>query len=276
MSKSNRTRQDNVNFPGQHLLVDKHLIRELVGLARLKPGDTVLDLGAGTGALTLPLAEQGAKVLAVEKDPALAGKLLEKIRQSSNTRLIQKDILGMTFPKEPFCVVANIPYSITTPILGKLLDQPNTPFRRAVLLVELGAARRFTADPIRSPRILKWRMWFDLTIKRSVPPGRFSPPPRVDSAVLLVSRKNNPILPVQHHARFAALAEYGLRNPQLPVFEALGRIFTPPQLARMARDLKLDRDQPAGTLNERQWAGAFLTMLKHVEPYRWPKGPVRR
>lgn len=275
MSKNiqkNDKRSRALNFSAQHLLIDKHLIKDLILLANITPSDTVLDIGAGTGAITIPLAKKAAHVLAIENDPAYVQILSNKTCEENNIRIKQIDFLKIHLPKGPFCVVANIPYSITTPILTKLLDHPTSVLlQRAALLIEKGAAKRFTAARITDPRILKWRMWFDIRLVRTVSPNHFSPPPNVDSAVLTVCRKKSPELPPHHHGRFMALASHGLRHPHLPFFEALADVFTPPQITKLVKMLRVERNQPICSLNERQWGELYLAMLQHVQPFRWPK-----
>jgi 23S rRNA (adenine-N6)-dimethyltransferase len=260
------------NFSAQHLLVHQPLIRQMIDLAKLTRSDTVLEIGAGRGAITFPLAAKAASVLAVENDPLYADHLSSKLNDYPNVRIKQMDFLQMALPKEPFCVVANIPYSITTPIVAKLLGEPKTvKLKRAVLLMEKGAAKRFTASPIANPRILAWRMWYEIRLVRTVSPNHFSPPPRVDSAVVTISRIIEPIVPPHHQERFLALAAYSLRYPALPLDESLAGVFTPPQLTRLTRALNIDRSRPVCCLCEQQWGELFLAMLQHVPPHRWPK-----
>ncbi|MFD1428371.1 23S ribosomal RNA methyltransferase Erm [Kroppenstedtia sanguinis] len=259
------------NFPGQHLMHNKGLIQELVKRSKVNRQDLVLEIGAGTGNLTLPLAEKSMKVLAVENDPVFAERLQRKIQSVSNIQMIQQDFLQIHLPRVPFSVVANIPYSITTPILGKLFDRPTVPIQRGVLVMEKGAAKRFTAYPITNPRILKWRIWFKVKMGRTIPPHYFSPPPRVDSAILTLWRRDQPRVAPRHHSRFMALATWGLKSPQLPVSLALKGIFTPPQLKQLLRQLKMEREAPICYLREEQWAWVFQTMMQVVPPYRWPR-----
>lgn len=259
------------NFSAQHLLINKSLIEDLIHLAKIGPNDTVIDIGAGTGAITFPLAKKAATVLAIESDPRFVQKLISKMKEEGNIRVIHAAFLQITLPTRPFSVVANIPYSITTAILGKLLDQPTIPMQRAVLIVEKGAARRFTSLPITNPRILKWRMWFHIRVERTVSPSHFSPPPKVDSAVINISRKKNPEILPQHHGRFMAFAAHALRYPQAPFYTAIADVFTAPQITKVVKALKIERNLPIGLLNERQWGELFLAMLSYVDPSRWPK-----
>lgn len=263
--------REGPNFPGQHLMHNKRLAKDLVAMAQLKPHALVVEIGAGTGILTLSLAENAGKVLAVENDPDFVEKLRRITACQPNITVLEKDFLRIPLPRRPFYVVANIPYAITTPILGKLLDQPTLPFQGGVLVVEKGAAVRFISTPITNPRILVWRLWFDMKLVRTLSPYHFSPPPSVDSAVLILERKKEPAVPMCRHNRFRALAVHGLKYPRLPICEALKDVFTVPQINRLARDMKLDRDTPIGALNERQWGKVFNTMIQRVKSFRWPK-----
>lgn len=259
------------NFSAQHLLISKRLIHDMIDLARIQSTDTVLDIGAGTGALTFPLAEKAAHVLAIETDPAFIDKLFSKIKDGGNIRVKPSDFLEVPLPKSPFAVVANIPYSITTAIMAKLLDHPGVPLQRAVLLVEKGAAKRFTAVPVQDPRILSWRMHYDMRLVRTVSPQHFAPPPKVDSAILAINRRKKPLIATQHQPKFRALAAYGLRDSRLPLLASLAGVFTPPQITKLVRVLGVGRELPIGRLNEEQWGTVFHTMLQHVPSNRWPQ-----
>ncbi|SFJ54818.1 23S ribosomal RNA methyltransferase Erm [Thermoflavimicrobium dichotomicum] len=265
-----RNHKEGSNFPGQHLIYSKRLAQSLIEMAGIGSNDLVLDIGAGKGALTLPLAQKAGRVLAIENDPQFVQKLRVKLDKWSHVTIIERDILQVNLPRKPFCVVASIPYSITTPILGKLMDQPATPLKKALLVIEKGAAKRFTANPTTNPRILKWRMFFDLKMGRTLSPDHFSPPPRVDSAVLFINRKEKPFIPVRGHALFSALASHGLKIPEWPVYEALRGVFTPPQISHLLKELGIERDFPIGWLSIDQWATIFHSMIRHVKPYRWP------
>lgn len=280
MPKNRRTSRGksriSSNFSAQHLLINKQLSKDMIDMAKITPNDTVIDIGAGKGAITFPLAKRAARVIAVENDPVFAEKLLDKMQGVANIRMNRQDFLQFNLPKSPFSVVANIPFSITTPILGKLLDDPAVPLQRAVLIMEKGAAKRFTSVRITNPRILKWRMWFDLRLVRTVSPDHFSPPPKVESAIVTIFRKQSPLVPLQAHARFMALATYILQQPQAPVFAALQGVFTPSQIKHVVKALRLERNQAVSSLNEQQWGQLFHSMLRYVDPSRWPKVPKKK
>lgn len=269
--KKNRKKSQFQNDLGQHLLHNKGVIKNIVSSANIKPHELIVEIGPGQGALTLPLAEKAGYVLALERDSAFVEKLHRKTSRKNNVKVIHGDFLKFTLPKRPYLVVASIPYAITTPILRKLLGQPSSPMDRAVLVIEKGAAKRFTKRRLTNPEILKWRMWFDFTIGQQIAPESFSPPPSVESVVFQITRKRKLLVPFSYHKAFMALATYALRFPQLPINQALKGIFTSPQITHLLRNLRVERHVPIHSLSEEEWAKAFMTMIQYVPSYRWPK-----
>lgn len=270
-SKKTR-REDTPNFLGQHFLHTKKLIHELANQARLSRADTVLDLGAGKGALTEVLLQKAGKVVAVEYDRRLIETLKLKTAHNGNVTIIQQDIVKLQLPKENFVVVSNIPYSITTPIMKMLLNHPASGFQRGVLVMEKGAAKRFTAKAVKDAYVAAWRMWFDICYVKTVPRECFAPPPKVDSAMLSITRKAKPLVPLKHHVLFHRLAEHILKAPKAAIDDAVRGIFTPPQITHLKRNLKGTADLRVESLSEEQWGVMFETMVKYVPPFRWPKG----
>ncbi|MET3506239.1 23S ribosomal RNA methyltransferase Erm [Halalkalibacter oceani] len=268
--------QKKPNFSGQHFMHNRKLIEEIVAHADIASHETVLDLGAGKGALTTVLSSRAQRVLAVEYDEKLVDYLQRKMMSYPNVKVIHHDILTMPMPKQSFVVVSNIPYSITTPIMKRLLDQPAGPFQRWVIVMEKGAAKRFTASTIKDAYVIAWRMFFDIRYAKDISRNNFSPPPKVDSAMLTIKRKRHPLIPPAKYSAFKGLAEYALHKPALPVNLALRGIFTPPQLKHVRRQLGLNSETPISALSEQQWARLLEAMLNHVPAFRWPKRKKRK
>lgn len=271
MTRKNKRNKRKANVSGQHLLHNPKIIQEIVEQAELMPYECAVDLGAGKGALTFLLAEKTQQVLAVENDQKFVQYLEEKSQFYPNIKVIDEDIRESKWPKRPFKVVSNIPYAITTPIMKQLLDKPSPHFERAVILMEEGAAKRFTSDKIKDPYVITWRMTMDIQYIRGVNRKNFSPPPKVDSAVIEVRLKTRSIVPPPQLKQFKGLAEYALFKPDAPLDFALEGIFTTTQLKHVRRKLKVKVDTPISDLNERQWGMLFESMIQHVPKYRWPK-----
>ncbi|MFS0646305.1 23S ribosomal RNA methyltransferase Erm [Siminovitchia sp. 179-K 8D1 HS] len=264
-------RGQSPNFSGQHLMHHKKLIHEIVDQAKIGIHDTVLDLGAGKGALTTVLNQKAGKVLAVEYDRKFIEVLKRKVTHNPNTKVIHQDILKLRLPNEPFIVVSNIPYSITTPIMKMLLNKPSSGFQRGVIVMEKGAAIRFTSKYVKDSYVIAWRMWFEIRYVKGISRNSFSPPPKVDSAMITINRKAKPIVPVADYKIFWGLADYVLKKPALSIDTALRGVFTPPQMKHLKRKLGIKSDFPVACLSESQWGIIFETMVKHVPRFRWPK-----
>ncbi|WP_340026523.1 23S ribosomal RNA methyltransferase Erm [Paenibacillus sp. FSL K6-1096] len=267
-----RKHKTGPNFTAQHLLHNPATIKKLIGIARLQPTDTVLEIGPGKGSLTFPLAERSRKVIAVEIDAGFVQTLRAKATGYPHIRIVHGDIRRVRLPAEPFSVVSNIPFSITTDILDKLLGTEGSMLQSGVLIVEQGAARRFTQNTYLEPRLLRWSMYFRLEMIAVIPRTHFAPPPGVDAAILRIVRRDRPLIPVGKGKQFAAFAACMLRDPRLMTAYALKRIFTPAQLKHSLRTAKADREQPVATLSAEQWASLFMSMIRHVDSPRWPKG----
>jgi 23S rRNA (adenine-N6)-dimethyltransferase len=271
VSSSRRQPSVVANFSGQHFLSSNRLARQLVAIVEedISAGCAVedsqgraevLDIGAGKGALTIPLAEHGWRVIAVESDQALAKRLQGQLAAMCNVQVICQDFLRMPLPTAPFAVVASIPFSITTAILGRLMDRPSSAFLGGVILVEYGAALR----------VLGWRTWFDMETVAVVPARSFTPPPRVDAAVLRIRRRNPSPVPPRAYRRFMAMVSRCLDDPSLAIAKALRNTFTAEQIRRLTRDLGADRSLPVCCLAPKDWAAVYKAMCLYVPPHRWP------
>src|SRR5262249_15586943 len=135
---------------GQNFLHDPNALEKIVQTACIKPEDTVLEIGPGTGALTVYLAQTAAQVVAVEIDDRLMAILEHQLRDFSNVELIHDDILNVNIEDlmygREYVVVANLPYYITSAILRHLLEREHKP-KRLVLTVQQEVAERLIAPP---------------------------------------------------------------------------------------------------------------------------------
>ena len=175
---------------GQNLLVDESVVEKIAAAAGLEPGCAVLEIGAGTGALTRALAGLAGEVIAVEIDAELAIALRRRLRGYSNVAVIRRDAraldLEQIFPDRPYHVVANLPYSVGTPLLVDLLHSTNRPTRLTVMLQREVAERICAAPGEWSALTVMTRPFGDPRIEFLVPPAAFWPRPKVTSAVLTI------------------------------------------------------------------------------------------
>jgi len=156
-----------------------------VGAAGVRPGELVVDIGAGRGALTVPLLEAGARVIAVEAHPGRAGYLRERFADR-DVVIVTADALTVRLPRRPFRVVASPPYGITAPLLRVLLARGSA-LTAADLVLQRAVVRR-QSDGQGRATARTGRDW-DIAMGISLPRRAFAPPPRVDSAVLVARRR---------------------------------------------------------------------------------------
>lgn len=179
---------------GQHLLKNQMIIKEIVNKANIKPSEIVLEIGPGTGNLTMLLLEVAKQVVAVEVDPRMVAQLLKRVGISEyqhKLKLIQGDVLKSTLPFFDLCV-ANIPYQISSPLIFKLLSHRPL-FKCAVLLIQREFAMRLVAKPgsefyCRLSVNVQLLARVDHLMK--VSKKNFSPPPKVESSVVRIEPKH--------------------------------------------------------------------------------------
>jgi 23S rRNA (adenine-N6)-dimethyltransferase len=174
------------NRPGAHYLRDGRVAAELVRHAGVGPDDLVLDLGAGTGAITAPLAATGARVLAVERDERLARRLARRFAADDRVRVVHGDLLRIPLPRRRHLVVASIPFATSSALLHRLLDRPATAMAAADLVVAWGLAVQLSAPRQRGLDSAWWAGRFSFRLVRRLASPCFSPPPSVDAAHLAI------------------------------------------------------------------------------------------
>lgn len=185
---------------GQNFVVDPNTVRRIASLARLQPGDHVLEIGPGLGSLTLALAELGAHVTAVEVDRHLVPALLSVVEEISppvtvvHDDALEIDLVALLESSPSWRLAANLPYNVGTTILLRILEEAPT-VRGGVVLVQREVAERLAAgpgDPAYGIPSVKTAWWADATVVGKVPPTVFHPRPRVDSALVAIERRDPP------------------------------------------------------------------------------------
>ena len=211
---------------GQNFLGDEQLLSALAGLARLRPGDTVIELGAGLGHFTRALATTGANVIAVERDRELVPILRAELPRVEIAEADAKsfDLRGVAARAGQRVVVCgNLPYHLSSPILFHLIDQRDA-VRRAVLLLQREVAERIAAKPGgRDYGLLSVliRQVADAAIGLAVPRHAFTPPPDVESAALVLEFLEKPRAEVRDEARFRALVKAAFSQRRKTLWNAL-------------------------------------------------------
>jgi len=184
---------------GQNFLINKSIQKKIVSFLDLSPSDLVLEIGAGKGAMTVHLAESGAKLWAVEVDKKILPELTAKLAPFSNAQILPQAIQSVRLldleSTGKFKIAGNIPYHLTSPILDWLAVQKDR-IERAVIMIQREVARRAMAGPKTSeysPLTFFVRFHFEVEKLLDVGPGNFYPKPKVNSTVVkLIPRPEVP------------------------------------------------------------------------------------
>lgn len=245
---------------GQNFLHDPNALEKIVTTAEVMPGDTVLEVGPGTGLLTERLARAAGRVVAVEVDTRLKPLLEAQFAQTPNVTLIWDDILNVNpdtlFPDRDFIVVANVPYYITSAILKHLLEREHRP-RRLVLTVQLEVAERVCAKPGDMSLLAVSVQFFGKpSLAGKLNPAVFWPRPDVDSALLRIDCYPTPPVDVPGVGAFFAVVKAGFSQKRKQLKNALGAGLKLPgeELMRLTAGSGVDLTRRAETLTLEDWA----------------------
>lgn len=179
---------------GQHWLTDAASLQAMLDAAEVGQGDTVLEIGPGLGSLTQVLAAAAHSVVAVEFDRDLAQGLAKRV-PAHNVQVVQSDILRFDLTSLPpdYKVVANIPYYLTSNLVRVLSESTNQP-ATAVLLVQKEVAERLAAHPGQLSILgVTAQFYWEVSLGMVVKAGLFTPPPKVDSQIVILKRRAEPL-----------------------------------------------------------------------------------
>lgn len=252
---------------GQHFLASEGFRRRILGALNLREDDLVIEIGPGRGAMTELLAERSGRVVAVELDVALARELREKYTSQSGIEIIQADILATDL--EAVCrdraasrcfVFGNLPYYITSPIIRHLMKSVAV-IRSMALLVQLEVAERITAKPgSRDYGYLTVlaELYAETRVTMRVPPGAFSPPPKVQSA--LVEFRMHPKFPEWSEKERVKFLEFVLNcfgQKRKSLLNNLGKDYGRERVAAALAQLKLPVTARAEEIGIEELAAIF-------------------
>jgi 16S rRNA (adenine1518-N6/adenine1519-N6)-dimethyltransferase len=212
---------------GQNFLTDPALRDAVAESAGLAPEDEVLEVGAGVGTLTVALAPLCRRLVAVELDGRLIGALREAIVGHENVEVVRSDILRFNtrsaFPAGDEIVAGNIPYNLTGALIRKFLDDPPRP-RRLSLVVQKEVADRWTASSGASLATVAVQVFANAKTILTIPAAAFTPPPRVDSALVRLDVRESPAVDVDDLNAFFRFVEALFQGRRKQLGGILGRI----------------------------------------------------
>ena len=229
-----------VRFTGQHFTIDKVLIKDAIRQANISNQDTVLDIGAGKGFLTVHLLKIANNVVAIENDTALVEHLRKLFSDARNVQVVGCDFRNFAVPKFPFKVVSNIPYGITSDIFKILMFESLGNFLGGSIVLQLEPTQKLFSRKLYNPYT-----------------------PTVKSALLNIKRKQL-FFDFKFKAKYLAFISCLLEKPDLSVKTALKSIFRKSQVRSISEKFGLNLNAQIVCLSPSQWVNCFLEMLEVV------------
>jgi 23S rRNA (adenine-N6)-dimethyltransferase len=251
------TRRDQRRLTlGQNFIADTKVAQAFVEAAGPKPGELVVEVGAGAGAITGLLAARRVSLIALELDPDWAKKLEHRFRDRSSVEIVRADALRFQWPGDAFRVVGNVPFYISTSLLHRLLDDPRSALSRADLIMQLQVARKRAAALPSNALNLSWQPWFSFEVATCIPATKFRPVPAVDAAHLVIRRRSEPLLDPRARASYTKFVRAGFSHGGL-LRRGLRTRLTKNEVSKLRRRFGFDDQTKASALSADDWVALF-------------------
>jgi 23S rRNA (adenine-N6)-dimethyltransferase len=236
----------------QNFLHSKRLVERLVTQAAIGHDDTVLEIGPGKGIITDALATRCRCVVAIEKDPRLAARLRARYEANPRVEIRCADALHTPLPREPYKVVANIPFAHTAAIVTMLTAAANAPVD-SYLVMQREAAERFIGRPKGTLYAALLYPWFDLTPAHVFQRTDFAPPPAVEAVLLRMRKRGPPLIDNVQAGFYRDLVAYIFTAWQPTARRACEKLVGVRATRAIEQDARVALDMPPSHLLPRQW-----------------------
>jgi 16S rRNA (adenine1518-N6/adenine1519-N6)-dimethyltransferase len=269
---------------GQNFLIDSTAPHRIAESADLTADDTVLEIGAGLGALTYELGQRCHRVYAVETDPHLVAILQHELAPYKNIKIVEKDILKLdpasVLDMHPpsiqpqlwgsliqnYVVVANLPYYITAAVMRHIFESTIRP-DRMVVTVQREVAQRMIAQPGEMSLLSISTQFYSLPrIVMRLKRGAFSPPPKVESAVVRMDLYDNPPVVAGNIELFFDIVKAGFsqKRKQLRNSLAAGLHLHTSVIEKVLAKCEVDHTRRAETLSLEEWSGVYQSLSSYI------------
>lgn len=239
---------------GQNFLTDRRIINQVVRLVTHAPGP-ILEVGAGTGSLTVPIERLGRAITAVEIHPGIAREL--QARTGPRTDVVVADFLQFSLPRDPHVIVGNLPFHLTTAILRKLLHDPH--WSRAVLITQWEVARRRAGVGGSTMMTAQWAPFYEFSLAGRIPARAYTPAPTVDGGIMTIARREIPLIPWKSRRQYAQFVHRTFTGQGRGITQILRRSAGTPkgEVSTWLGELGITPTALPKELTGEHWAGLF-------------------
>jgi 23S rRNA (adenine-N6)-dimethyltransferase len=251
----------------QNFLRSPSLVRRLLDASSIGPADVVYEIGAGRGILTAELGGIARKVIALEKDAALAGLLRERFSGVPNVEIVEADFLRYAVSERGYKIFANIPFNRTADIVRKILEA-SPASEDSYLIVQKEAAEKFAGIPAETRFSILAKPWFQIQILRPLRRTDFNPVPNVDPVMIRIKKRSPPLISPQDAELFRGLVCYCFAGWKKSLGRTLSLVFTYCQWKRLSRALRFRMEATPTELTFDQWLGLLDCLKLRVPRYK--------
>lgn len=226
---------------GQHFLHDRNVINRIIETIQPEPGQTIIEIGPGTGALTLPLLERAGELHVVELDRDLAGRIMEQCKKYGKLHVHNTDVLEFNFcnlAENRVRVVGNLPYNISTPLIFHLLAQLACIHDMIFMLQEEVVDRLSATAGSKTYGRLSVMVQAKCQVKKlfRVGPGAFNPPPKVESAIVKLTPHESSVADIKNYSAFEIIVREAFNQRRKTLRNALGEFLNIGQIESLDID----------------------------------------
>lgn len=252
----------------QNFLRSPGLARSLLAISSIGSQDLVYEIGPGRGILTAELARIAGRVIAIEKDPDLAQFLRRRFQEVDHVTIVTGDYLSYPVADRQYKIFASIPYNVTAEIVRKILYASPVP-GEAYLILQKEAAQKFSGNPRETQFSILAKPTFDIRICKQLRKTDFQPVPRVDSVLLHVRKRPEPLIRAEDVFLYRRFVRYGFRTWKHSLKQVFKPLFTYAQWKHISSDLQFPLDVTPSRLTFEQWLGLFESFKQRVPRYKW-------
>jgi 23S rRNA (adenine-N6)-dimethyltransferase len=248
----------------QNFLAKAHLAATLVHESSVSLHDIVYEIGPGKGRLTIELAKQAKKVVAIEKDHRLYVALKDKFLIYHNVFLYNDDFLNFKINEPAYKIFANVPFNKTSAMMRQIVSSENPPIE-SYLILQREAAEKFTGTRKTTQFSILTKPRFKMKIIRSFKRTDFCPMPKVDVVMLYIKKRDYSLISPTDKSIYERFVKYGFTAWKKHLKLTYKRIYSHNQWKRLAHDLQFPVHAKPSELSFYQWLGLFEFYRKHTD-----------